>query len=63
MIRPRQHRGSIAITPDPPPPSEMLLAMSEIEEMIKRGWGSTRREKIPADWREREGPDKSRRTF
>ena len=61
MRKVRAHKGSIAITPDPPPPSERLLPMSIIDEMVARGWGSTRREKIPADWREREGPDKSRR--
>jgi hypothetical protein len=32
-----------------------------IDEYVRRGWGTTPREKIPADWREREGPDKSRK--
>jgi len=30
--------------------------MIELDEMISRGWGSTRQIEIPKDWRERQGP-------
>lgn len=31
----------------------------ETDAMIFMGWGNTERDKIPADWQERPGPDKS----
>jgi hypothetical protein len=37
-------------------PSINPAAEDEVDEMIRMGWGSTRREMIPADWRTRKGP-------
>lgn len=31
------------------------------EELLSHGWGDTRRSRIPADWRERPGPDAERK--
>ena len=38
-----------------------LTPLTELEEMVRRGWGETPQCEIPADWRERFGPDKRRK--
>lgn len=34
-----------------------ILPISVLDKMIARGWGTTRRDKIPENWRKLLGPD------
>jgi hypothetical protein len=36
-----------------------MTPFSELDEMIRMGWGETKRELIPEDWRTRKGPEKA----
>jgi hypothetical protein len=36
-----------------------MTPFSELDEMIRMGWGETKREFIPKDWRTRKGPEKA----
>jgi hypothetical protein len=39
-------------------PSIVNCPMSELDEQISMGWGSTQGTLIPPDWRDRRGPDR-----
>ena len=43
------------------PAAVNLTEMSELDCMVAMGWGNTPQYRLPADWRERPGPDKRRR--
>lgn len=34
-----------------------LVPMSDLDLMIKNGWGGTARNQIPSDWKTKKGPD------